>query len=76
MIFKVFYQERKDRNPRREQTQSLYLDIDTNNERDGIIAVRELIESKTDYNIEFIEALTEKHLAYEKESGAFALTEL
>ena len=76
MIFKVFYQERKDRNPRREQTQSLYLDIDANNERDGIIAVRELIESKTDYNIEFIEALTEKHLAYEKESGAFALTEL
>ncbi len=76
MIFKVFYQERKDRNPRREQTQSLYLDIDATNERDGIIAVRELIESKTHYNIEFIEALTEKHLAYEKESGAFTLTEL
>ncbi|KXT75558.1 DNA-directed RNA polymerase subunit epsilon [Streptococcus sp. DD12] len=76
MIFKVFYQERKDRNPRREQTKALYLDIDASNEREGIIAVRELIESKTDYNIEFIEALTEKHLAYEKESGAFALTEL
>ena len=28
MIYKVFYQETKERNPRREQTKSLYLDID------------------------------------------------
>ena len=26
MIYKVFYQETKERNPRREQTKSLYLD--------------------------------------------------
>lgn len=75
MIFKVFYQERKDRNPRREQTRALYLDIDTTDERDGIIKVRELVEANTAYNIEFIEALSDKHLAYEKESGAFELTE-
>ena len=28
MIYKVFYQETKERNPRREQTKSLYLDIE------------------------------------------------
>ncbi len=49
MIYKVFYQETKDRNPRR--------------------------ETNTDFNIEFITPLSEQHLAYEKESGAFELTE-
>ena len=28
MIYKVFYQETKERNPRREQTKALYLEID------------------------------------------------
>ncbi len=32
MIYKVFYQETKERNPRREQTKSLYLDIDAETE--------------------------------------------
>ena len=58
MIYKVFYQETKDRNPRRETTHALYLDIDAPNEREGRI-----------------QALSEQHLAYEKESGAFELTE-
>ena len=75
MIFKVFYQERKDRNPRREQTRALYLDVNAQDEREGIIKVRQLIDQHTDYNIEFIEALSDKHLAYEQESGAFQLTE-
>ena len=35
MIYKVFYQETKDRNPRRETTHALYLDIDAPNEREG-----------------------------------------
>ena len=32
MIYKVFYQETKDRSPRRENTRSLYLEIEGDNE--------------------------------------------
>ena len=32
MIYKVFYQETKERSPRRETTRALYLDIDANSE--------------------------------------------
>ena len=76
MIYKVFYQETKDRSPRRENTRSLYLDIDASNELDGRIKARKLVEENTDYNIEFIELLSDKHLDYEKESGTFQVTEL
>jgi len=76
MIYKVFYQETKDRSPRRENTRSLYLDIDASNELDGRIKARKLVEENTDYNIEFIELLSDKHLEYEKESGTFQVTEL
>lgn len=75
MIYKVFYQETKDRSPRREQTKVLYLDIDTKDELAGRIMARELVETNTPYNIELIEHLSDKHLEYEKESGAFNLTE-
>ena len=37
---------------------------------------RKLVEEKTPYNVEFIELLSDKHLAYEKETGVFKLTEL
>ena len=76
MIYKVFYQETKERNPRREQTKALYLEIDADNELEGRIKTRKLVEEKTPYNVEYIELLSDKHLAYEKESGAFKLTEL
>ena len=76
MIYKVFYQETKERNPRREQTKALYLEIDAPNELEGRIKTRKLVEEKTPYNVEYIELLSDKHLAYEKESGAFKLTEL
>ncbi|MFC3927292.1 DNA-directed RNA polymerase subunit epsilon [Streptococcus caprae] len=75
MIYKVYYQETKDTNPKREQTKSLYLDIDATEERQGRILARELVEKNTAYNIEFIELLSDKHLEYEKETGAFSLTE-
>ena len=65
MIYKVFYQETKERSPRREKTRALYLDIQAG----------KLIEENTPYNIEFIELLSDKHLEYEKESGTFELTE-
>ena len=75
MIYKVFYQETKERSPRRENTRSLYLDIDGSDELEGRIKARKLVEEKTGYNIEFIELLSDKHLEYEKESGTFQVTE-
>lgn len=76
MIYKVFYQETKDRNPKREMTRSLYLEVDSKDERQGKILARTLIEEKhPEYNIELIQALSDKHLAYEKETGSFQLTE-
>lgn len=75
MIYKVFYQETKERNPRREQTKTLSVTIDAANELEGRIAARKLVEENTAYNIEFIELLSDKHLEYEKETGVFELTE-
>ena len=75
MIYKVFYQETKDRSPRRENTHSLYLEVEADNELEGRIKARKLVEENTDYNIEFIELLSDKHLEYEKESGTFQVTE-
>ena len=75
MIHKVFYQETKDRSPRRENTRSLYLEVEANNELEGRIKARKLVEENTDYNIEFIELLSDKHLEYERESGTFQVTE-
>lgn len=46
MIYKVFYQETKDSSPRREQTKTLYLDIDAQTELDGRIQARQLVEEK------------------------------
>ena len=76
MIYKVFYQESKDRSPRREQTKALYLDIDASSELEGRILARQRIEENTSYNVEFIELLSDKHLEYEKETGVFQITEL
>ena len=70
-FIKFFYQETKERNPRREQTKSLYLDIDAENELAGRIQARQIIENNTAYNIEYIELLSEKALEYEKETGVF-----
>ncbi|MCD3539929.1 DNA-dependent RNA polymerase auxiliary subunit epsilon family protein [Streptococcus equi subsp. equi] len=75
MIYKVFYQETKERSPRRENTQALYLDIDAASELEGRIKARKMVEEHTDYNVEFIELLSDKHLDYEKENWCFTLTE-
>ena len=76
MIYKVFYQETKDRSPRRETTRSLYLDIDANSELEGRIFARELVEkNRPEFNVEYIELLSDKLLDYEKETGAFEITE-
>ena len=55
MIYKIYYHETKDRNPKREQTHSLYIEAD-----DAVIA-RRLVEQNTPYNIEFVQELDEKH---------------
>lgn len=69
MIYKVFYQETKTRNPKREQTQSLYIDaVDE-------VTARQQVEENTPYNIEYIQALEGSHLEYEKENTDFKLTE-
>lgn len=74
MIYKVFYQETKDRSPRRETTRSLYVEVEAKTELEGRIAVRQLLEKNTAYNIELIQFLDEKSVAYEKETGVFELT--
>ena len=76
MIYNVFYQETKDRSPRRETTRSLYLDIDASSELEGRIIARELVEkNRPEFNVEYIELLSDKLLDYEKETGAFEITE-
>lgn len=75
MIYKVFYQESKV-SPRREQTRSLYMEVEAESELQGRIIARELVEKTyPQYNIEFIELLSEKHLQYEREHADFSITE-
>ena len=69
MIFKVNYQETKLRNPKREDTQALYL------EAGSAVEARELVEQNTPYNIEFIQPLEGKHLEYEQQNPDFQVTE-
>lgn len=66
MIYKVYYQETKERNPKREQTQSLYVEAD--NEE----MVHNLLRENTPYNVEYIQLLEGNH---EKENADFKLTE-
>ena len=45
-------------------------------ELEGRIAARQLVEeNRPEYNIEYIELLSDKLLDYEKETGAFEITE-
>lgn len=69
MIFKVYYQPSKKINPRRENTEVLYLEADSE------VQARVLVEHQTQYNIEFIEGLDEAALAYEQQSVNYKLTE-
>ena len=62
--------------PRREQTRSLYMEVEAESELQGRIIARELVEKTyPQYNVEFIELLSEKHLQYEKEHADFSITE-
>lgn len=68
MIFKVIYQENKQIVPVRENSKSLYI------EADSVVDVRRKLSHKQ-YNIEFIQALSDAHLEYEKQNPNFTLTE-
>ena len=65
MIFKITYQPSKTEAPRRENTLSLYVDK---------VEARRLVDENTEYNVEFIQALDEKHLAYEQKNPDFKVT--
>lgn len=69
MIFKVYYQPTKRINPRRENTEALYLEAKSE------VEARLLVEENTEYNVEFIEGLDDRTLEYEKQSENFKLTE-
>ena len=68
MIYKVLYQKDKIQNPRRENTQTLYL------EAPSAVEARALVEANTPYNIEFIQELSGNFLEYEEKSANFKLT--
>ena len=52
MIYKVLYQKDQIQNPRRETTETLYT------QSDSAIKVREILEAKTDFNVESIVELS------------------
>ena len=68
MTFKVYYQPDATKRPVRENTQSLYIEADS--EAQALL----LVEENTDYNIEFVEQLDDKALKYEKQNPNFKIT--
>ena len=68
MIFKITYQPTTTEAPRRENTEALYI------EASDKVEDRRLVDENTEYNVEFIQELDEKHLAYEKQIPEFKLT--
>lgn len=69
MIYKVLYQPNMKQTPRRETTQSLYMEANSE------VEAREIIRKNNDYNIEFIEPLEGNHLEYEQKNPDFKITE-
>ena len=65
MIFKITYQPSKNEAPRRENTLSLYV------EAQDKVEARRLVDEN---NVEFIQELDEKHLAYEQKNPDFKVT--
>lgn len=66
MIYKVLYQKQLDEAPVRERTETLYI------EAESVQAVRQKLQ-KENFNIEFIQQLSDVHLAFEKQSENFVL---
>lgn len=66
MIFKVLYQDSVDLAPTRERTKAIY--VEASSERE----VRHKLKDRN-INIEYIQALDEVHLEYEKKSEDFKI---
>lgn len=62
-VFKVFFQEKLDRRIIREDTLTRYYEADSETE------VRRALKD-ADYNIEFVQELSPKHLEYERNNNA------
>lgn len=60
MIYKVLYQSNPTLVPRRESTETLYL------EADSVIHAREQLANHTPYRVDYIQELTPSHLEYEQ----------
>ncbi len=69
MIYKVYYQEKANEIPVRENTKSLYLEAASERE------VRQKLQDRH-YNIEFIQLLEGNYLDYEQASPNFVLEEI
>ena len=69
MVFKIYYQENSDINPKREFTKSMFI------EADNFSAARAKVE-KTDFNIELIEELSKAGEEFERRSDSFEITKL
>ncbi|WP_316568362.1 DNA-directed RNA polymerase subunit epsilon [Neobacillus sp. YIM B06451] len=69
MLFKVYYQERINEVPIRENTKSLY--IEGESERD----VRKKLADRG-YNIEFVQQVNGAYLEYEKQNEDFNVLEI
>ena len=69
MIFKVYYQLNKAQVPVRENTQTMYVEADSQR------SVRQKLQDRN-YNIEFIQPLEGEHLVYEQASEHFELEQV
>ncbi|SER00428.1 DNA-dependent RNA polymerase subunit epsilon [Piscibacillus halophilus] len=69
MIFKVLYQEHEEEAPVREETKTLYI------EAESVREVRSKLADRN-YNIEYVQELSEAHLAYEQQSDDFKVEKI
>ncbi|KON89269.1 hypothetical protein AF332_22285 [Sporosarcina globispora] len=69
MIYKVYYQDSKTEVPVREKTKTIF--VEGESERD----VRKKLADRN-YNIEFVTAVQEEFLEYEKQSEDFKVLEI
>ncbi len=70
MIFKVTYQDSLTEVPRRESTNTMYVQAENKRE------VRAHLENETPYLVEFIQPLEGAHLEYEQQNPDFKVVEL
>lgn len=69
MIYKIYYQEKQNEMPVRENTKALYLEADSHHE------VRQKLQDMP-INIEYIQLLEGPYLEYEMNSENFKLQEI